>query len=221
MGSDFLTTNQRRILESAGTAKDIVETFYFTGGTALSGIYFHHRTSEDLDFFSETPYREALVHAWVRQLKTSVGVVHIEEQVLRGQHIFFVECADHNFVKVDFAYFPFSPVGPFTAWMGLRVSSVEDIAVNKIQALLTRTRARDYVDLYVCLTHTALTLDTLLASYRLKFDVHIQEEQLLTCLTNVSSAVDMPRFLGNTSWKTVELFFLRLAKQRGKMLFGP
>ncbi|MBI4037050.1 nucleotidyl transferase AbiEii/AbiGii toxin family protein [Candidatus Daviesbacteria bacterium] len=48
-----LTDEQRSILEEIGRDEFLGAGFYFSGGTALSSVYLHHRISEDLDFFSE------------------------------------------------------------------------------------------------------------------------------------------------------------------------
>lgn len=47
------TPIQRIIFDEFSKNSKLRKQFYFTGGTALSAIYLHHRESEDLDFFSE------------------------------------------------------------------------------------------------------------------------------------------------------------------------
>ena len=49
----ILSEKQIRILEIISQSKDICQSFYLTGGTALAEFYLQHRFSEDLDFFSE------------------------------------------------------------------------------------------------------------------------------------------------------------------------
>jgi predicted nucleotidyltransferase component of viral defense system len=51
--SSFLSKHQLDFLDFFSKEKRLRERFYFTGGTALSEYYLHHRRSIDLDFFSE------------------------------------------------------------------------------------------------------------------------------------------------------------------------
>lgn len=69
----------------------------------------------------------------------------MEQQTLTGQETFFFHFSVTDQVKVDFAYFPFSPLGKFKKYKNLRIASLEDICVNKVQAIITRRRARDYL----------------------------------------------------------------------------
>lgn len=57
--------------------------------------------------------------------------------------------ASGPFGRIDFAYYPFDPIGRRTSWRGLAVESLLDMTVNKVQAILTRQQPRDFVDLYV------------------------------------------------------------------------
>lgn len=47
---------QKLIFDEFSKNKSLRKQFYFTGGTALSAFYLHHRESEDLDFFSERDF---------------------------------------------------------------------------------------------------------------------------------------------------------------------
>lgn len=51
---EILTRLQRSFLQQLGRS-DLRETFFLTGGTALSAFFLAHRYSEDLDFFTEEP----------------------------------------------------------------------------------------------------------------------------------------------------------------------
>ena len=66
MGKTILTPNQQLLLEHASQSKVITDTFYLTGGTALSEFYLQHRLSEDLDFFSEEELDTTAIAAWVK-----------------------------------------------------------------------------------------------------------------------------------------------------------
>jgi len=50
-----LNALQRQVLDLFARSA-LREKFYWTGGTLLSAVYLHHRRSEDLDFFSDSPF---------------------------------------------------------------------------------------------------------------------------------------------------------------------
>lgn len=210
MGKTILTPNQQQLLERAATTDVITSVYYLTGGAALSEFFFQHRLSEDLDFFSEQPMDERALHAWIKE---TAHAFHTEVtfQTLRGQYIFYFHFPQ-EVIKVDFAHFPFPVLGTYTKYKQLRIASIEDAAVNKLQAILTRLRARDYVDLYVIMARGEMVLATILSNYRLKFDVTVPIEQVAKRFQAVIDAGDIPRFLGTIEWRTVEEFFLTQAK---------
>lgn len=213
MGQSLLTSLQRKLLGTISKDSFITSQFFLTGGTALSEFYFRHRFSEDFDLFSETEFDAKKIIAWVQKAKSLLGFDRVEQQSLSGQEIFFFYTGKTEFVKVDFAYFPFSHLGTFKKYNRLRISSVEDICVNKIHAITTRKRARDYFDLFLCIPHLGWKPDDILKNYRLKFDVSLPPEQLATSFTNVLDAQDEPRFLGDVNWEEVKEYFLGFTKE--------
>lgn len=210
MGKTILSPNQRSILERAAADLAITDQYYLTGGTALAEFYFRHRISEDLDFFSEKSIDEAELAKWV-QVTAKTLSVDVTFQTLREQLIYYFHFP-HDVVKVDFANFPFEHLGEFKRYKRLRIASIEDIATNKLQAIMTRSRGRDYVDLYEILTNGRLSIERLTQQYRLKFDVSIPPEQLAKRFNAVLDATDIPRFLGDRSWNSVEAFFVTQVK---------
>lgn len=57
MGKIQLQTREQKIILDEVKQSDFLKShFYFTGGTALSAAYLHHRYSDDLDFFSEKQF---------------------------------------------------------------------------------------------------------------------------------------------------------------------
>lgn len=53
-----LTPQQEQLLALAIKEPYFLNTFYLSGGTALSSWYLHHRESYDLDFFSLVSFSE-------------------------------------------------------------------------------------------------------------------------------------------------------------------
>ena len=209
MEKNLLTTEQRTLLETIAQNRYLTKQFFFTGGTALAEFYFHHRFSEDLDFFSESEFDSRQLLTTISSISKTLKLTKIEQQTLTGQEVFYLYFADKKFVKTDFSYFPFPHLGTFKKYYNLNVSSLEDITINKIQAIITRRRARDYYDLFLCLNKLKWNASKIQKNYRLKFDVHVSLEQLATSYTNVLDAKDLPKFLGNIPWKSIEKFYLQ------------
>lgn len=211
MGKNLLTPNQYRLLERAAADRVITDAYYLTGGTALAAFYLGHRISEDLDFFTESPIDEIALASWVKQTANALEA-EVTFQKLRGQYVYYFHFPK-DMVKVDFAYFPFPVLGICSKFKTLRVASLEDIGVNKLQGIMTRGRGRDYVDLYEILRQPGITISFLAQQYRLKFDTHIPPEELAKHFQAIVDATDQPRFLGRRNWKNIETFFLKEAKR--------
>ena len=101
----LITVEQEIILREFGNDPFLAQNFYFSGGTALSLHYLHHRASIDLDFFSETSFDPrtilAKVTLWAQKLKASIEYVPVEDT-----HIFNLRFRNTHTVKVDFALYP-------------------------------------------------------------------------------------------------------------------
>lgn len=213
MEQTILTPFQSQILEQIKNDSGLTKQFYFTGGTALSEYYFKHRLSEDLDFFSATEFDPNQLLIWLKNLQSQVKLSKIEQQNGNGQVTFFLyQNPNSSPLKLDFAYFPFDHLGKFKKDQNLRISSLDDVSINKIHAISSRTRSRDYLDLMFCLKKLNWNPNDIMQNYRLKFDIVLPPESLATSLTNVTQASDLPIFLGKTPWSQVENYFLTLAK---------
>lgn len=210
MGESLLTRQQKQILEFVSRDKVITSQFYLTGGTALSYFYFQHRFSEDLDFFTETEFDSKSLLAEISKIGDSLKATKIEQQSLSGQEIFYFDFGRSK-VKVDFAYFPFTPIGEFIKLNDLKITSIEDITINKVHAITSRKRSRDYFDLYLCMKKLKWSPSDLRKKYRLKFEIDLPIEQLATSYLNVLDVDDEPKFLGNQDFSGVKDFFLKEA----------
>jgi predicted nucleotidyltransferase component of viral defense system len=211
MEEKILTFHQREILEFISKDQFVCKNFFLTGGTALAEFYYQHRLSEDLDFFSENEVDSREVLKCVSRISNKLKPSKVSQESLNGQEVFYFNFGKTDFVKIDFACFPFEHLGKFKYYNNLRISSPLDIAVNKLHAISTRSRSRDYFDLYLCLNKIPLSVKEIIKNYRLKFDVYISPEHIATSFVKVLDAQDTPVFLENIQWKKVEKFFLDLA----------
>lgn len=210
MGQSILSHQHRKLLLAIAKDDYFLTTFYFTGGTALAEYYLQHRYSEDLDFFTEKPL-EPQLESHMKVIFASLKPDSIEMQTLNEQRTYFIGLGK-QMVKLDVAYYPFAHLGEYTRVGSLRVASLRDITVNKVQAIMSRKRGRDYVDLYLAIKKQGLTADDLIKDYRLKFDIFISKEELAKQFLGVMEALDQPKFLGTLPWSAIERYFIYQAK---------
>jgi hypothetical protein len=115
--------------------------------------------------------------------------------------------------RLDFAYYPFDPVGKRTRWRGLTIESLEDMTVNKLQAVLARNQPRDFVDLYFLLREGPMRdLDALLGLVRAKFDVGPHPLGLAARLLLVREIKELPRMLRRVTLAELVEFFEERAR---------
>lgn len=164
------------------------------GGAALAAVYLHHRVSEDLDFFAMREVEATELRPLARSLAKE-GVTVTQEQVgVRRSLILSREAS--AFGRIDFAYYPYDPIDRCISWSGLCVESLTDMAVNKVQAVLTRFQPRDFVDLYFLLREGAeRDVGRLLDFARAKFDVGTDSLGLARRLLLVHDILELPRML--------------------------
>lgn len=201
---------QNRLLDAIAISP-VAGRCTFGGATALSAVYLHHRTSEDLDFFFPTEVSTsdvAIVRDAVRALRLTVEV---QAQPLRIALI--LKQHGKEVGHVDLAHYPYDPVGRVTKWRGLRVDSLLDHAVNKTQAVLTRARDRDFVDLYFLLREgPEQDIERLLSLARAKFDMGPNRMDAAERLLVATEITDLPSMLRRVSLKAFHAFFEALAR---------
>jgi hypothetical protein len=145
---------QDRVLQQAAVYG---ENLYLTGGTALARIFFHHRYSDDLDFFTTTGDLKRIAADLIGRLQAIGLEVEVAQLDVYFARLFVVE-AGHA-LKLDFVREP-NLIGALQPGLaGGYVNTLEDIGANKVTAFEDRAEIKDIVDLYY-ITRT-LPLDQL------------------------------------------------------------
>lgn len=70
---DILTSDHRRVLDVLGKS-ELAPHIYFTGGTLLSYQYLQHRSSLDVDLFSDDLLEDELVARAIAFTSKTLGV---------------------------------------------------------------------------------------------------------------------------------------------------
>lgn len=213
MVKSLLSINQKLFLDFFSEEKTLHNFFYFTGGTALSEYYLQHRYSEDLDFFSYKEFDVKDVTITLQARKRKFKNPKIEYKQSFNRNIYQLIYPDNTFLKVEFTYFPFTRVNSLRKENNIEIDSLIDVAVNKIFTIYQNPRGRDYFDLYsILMKDQALTFERLTALARIKFDTSIDYLQMGTNLIKVLNMKDDPIMKKKVDSKTIEKFFLSLAK---------
>lgn len=143
-----ILTEEQKILLLRFRSSPLRESFYLTGGTALSAFYLQHRHSEDLDFFTE---QEVELESILRFLRTTPHVLNIQHERKYDRRLFLLHYHDQRTMKVEFTKYPFPPLEPHADIEGIQVDRYRDILANKLMALTDRKDFKDYLDVYFLL----------------------------------------------------------------------
>lgn len=152
MDLEVLENIQKKILNSLKHIPEM-ESFYLTGGTALSAFYLYHRKSNDLDFFTT---EEELIQLFSLKVEDALKKKGFEIERSRGFRS-FIELTVNSppestiiHIALD-SPFRLAPLIDSKKFQGLKIDSLSDIAANKLLALFGRATLRDFVDVYFLL----------------------------------------------------------------------
>lgn len=170
--------------------------FYLTGDTALAAFYLHHRISLDLDLFTQDKTALNAIVSPLLDIAAQIG----GRLRLQRQSDYYLQAVlerEEIPVRVDLV----CDVGPLFGekrlCAGIVVDSLENIAVNKVTALLSRTESKDFVDLYFIL-QAGFRLEDLIRQAKQK-DMGLTEFFLAHMMRRVTQ-VSPPQMLKPLSW---------------------
>ncbi len=187
----------QRSLELLG-AKKITRGFYLAGGSALA-LHLGHRLSVDLDFFTAQSFDALALSRRLAQADTFAQDQRKKDTLLGT----FAQ------VKVSFFRYSYPMLAATTTVLNTAIASVPDIGAMKLEAIGTRGKKRDFIDLYfIC--RAGQTLEDVLDGYREKYKgVEVNLVHYVKALTyfEEAEADPMPRMLKRVSWSQVKRFF--------------
>ena len=216
----ILSKKQQELLDLIGRDKNLCQSFYLTGGTALAEFYLHHRYSEDLDFFSEHEFEPQSVSVFWQKIKKTVGIKKVDFEQSFNRNLFFLHLGK-EVIKTEFTYFPFPRIEAKKKIGGLAIDSLLDIAVNKIFTIYQKPRARDFIDLYFIIQkNKKLTIADLVKKAKVKFDWHIDPLQLGAQFMQATVLKDYPRMIVKTDDEKWQNFFVGEAEKLKKEILS-
>lgn len=184
---------------------EIAQKFYLAGGTALS-LQLGHRQSIDLDFFSETEDIPTIRQVLIQSLD------FLETQITDTSWGNLVLLA--NGVRVGFYGYGYALINPLVEHGKIQLASVEDIALMKMDALLSRASRKDFYDLYFICKN--ISLNQLFSKVHRKYpsirDFEVQVTKRLVYFETAELDTD-PILLSTISWQEVKDYFIQKAKE--------
>lgn len=213
MGEIHLHTKEQQIILDEVIQNDyICSQFYFTGGTALSSIYLHHRYSDDLDFFSKKPLDNQLIFALMQTLSDK-NKFTFTSRFVDVVYIFDLTFPNNKHLKIDFAYYPYQKIEKDTTIKNLRIDSLTDIAVNKLLTISQRTDVKDFVDLYFLLDKYSIW--DLKEGVKIKFKMDNEPFMLAADFLKVDDFTSLPKMIKPLELEALQSFFRGKAKELG------
>jgi predicted nucleotidyltransferase component of viral defense system len=179
--------------------------FYLAGGTALA-IYFGHRISVDLDWFSPKPFGDALLLA--KKIQNEKIDLKVEETSLGTLHGSIAN------VRVTFLEYQYPLLSKTVLWeeTGCILASLEDLACMKLSAIAQRGARKDFCDIYAL--GKTFSLQEMLTFYSKKFKIQ-NISHVLYGLSYFDDAEQerMPKMLWDVSWKEIKKTIQEWVKQ--------
>jgi predicted nucleotidyltransferase component of viral defense system len=124
-----------------------LDDFALGGGTNLA-LRMNHRFSVDLDFFTNSPFRNEKIFKVISNHFSKAELLFEQNQTM----MFSI-----NEVKVDFVLYPFNWFKRFEIIEDCRLLSVSDIIPMKLQALANRFSKKDFWDIAFLLNDFSIT----------------------------------------------------------------
>jgi predicted nucleotidyltransferase component of viral defense system len=143
--SSVLTALKRDFLKSFFK---IEQNFYLTGGSALGIFYLQHRFSYDLDFFTLGSIEWHIVDNEIRATAESIGAQC--EPLTSTPYFHRLKLVRGKETEIiDFVTEKVSQIDPDKNHFGsIVVDTLNEIGINKMCTLLSRSEIKDIIDLY-------------------------------------------------------------------------
>ena len=194
-------------LETLNVLQNKVENFYLAGDTALA-MYFEHRISVDLDFFSSISFNPDDYISRFNNISAKIRNIIIDTGTLE----FHLEKT-----KVSFFEYQYPLIDSFSMYKELKVASLLDISCMKLTAIAARAEKKDYYDLYEILKH--IPLKKIIEALSLKYGSQLDIYHILKAFTYFHDVENSPDPLeSNTNWKTVKNGLLNYKNEFQKII---
>ena len=210
----ILTKYQKNILDEVSRDGYFRKKFYFTGGTALSAFYLHHRYSEDLDFFTEEPLDIPFIFQWLIKQGEKHHFTFKVKSPFDSLYQCLLRFSPQYELKVDFSKYYGKRVEKGIDYNGLAIDSLLDIAINKFATIQQRATVKDFVDYYFLLKK--FTVWDLMEGCRIKFRLETNQWILSADYLTVETFKELPKMIIPLTLDHLKQFYRKNAAVLGK-----
>ena len=212
MGKVTFTSIQKTLFDAITQHPDLPKTFYFTGGTALSAVYLHHRESEDLDFFSEKDFDDKIISDIINGISSQMHIPYRFTKIYRSRIFEFVK-KDELIIKIDFVHQPYKRLEKGPTIKEFPIDSLLDIAANKLLTVNQRNEVKDFVDLYFLLKE--FTVWDLIYAVKKKYNMELDIIFIASDFLKVEDFTFLPKMIKPITLEELKSFFRQKAKEMG------
>ncbi len=208
---EAITPQLHKVLSTTGLAS-FSRRFYLAGGTALA-LQIGHRRSIDLDFFSDTD--EVLE-------RTRQEII----RYLSKNPLQILENTDGNLllnieeIRIGFFSYGYRLIRPVFEIEAVKIASIQDIGLMKLDAIISRGSRKDFYDLYFI--SQQFPMDELFNLGKVKYpmvrDFAMMALEHMVLFDNADRDFQ-PDLLIDVPWDTVKRFFLQQAEILAKKWF--
>jgi len=185
---------------------DFVKKYYLSGGTAAA-LHLGHRLSFDLDWFSPTPAHPNVIFAGLNPLG-KLKIIQNDEGTFNGSL---------NGIKLSFFIYPYKLLYPAVSYQGIKVADLRDIACMKLDAVSSRGKKRDFIDLFFI--SRKYKLEEQLRFFERRYEKQdISIKHIIDSLVYFNDAEDddLPSMFKPVDWEKVKQYFQAQVKQLAK-----
>jgi hypothetical protein len=145
-------------------------SFYLTGGTALSRFYYQHRYSDDLDFFCHQNNDFSFdIKDFLKSIEKNHDLKTTVDVSTRDFHRYYFKNYELS-LQVDFVNdLVYREERPKRLDSGIRIDTINEILSNKICALIDRDEPKDIADIIEIFKHPN--------DFSLQKSLHLAEEK--------------------------------------------
>ena len=208
MFSETISPDTSRLIEKIKN-RPWLRPYYLAGGTALA-LHLGHRTSIDLDFFTESEVEEMTIVDHLRM----AGNLRLD-QMGKGTIV-----GNLDDVRISFFKYPYRLLDSLIEWNGLNVASVQDIALMKMVAIFQRGSIKDFIDLFF-IVREFKPIDALIPELSIKYvGVQFNTNHILrsVCYFEDAENEPMPNMIAACDWQEVKEYFVNEVKRLSGIL---
>lgn len=188
--------------------ENLLNDFRLVGGTNLS-LRLNHRKSSDIDLFTDAEYGSLDYGLIENKLKETFEYYECLDHsgIVGFGRTYYIGHSKDGIIKLDLMYENDPFMHPTEYNDGIRMASLEEVAVMKIDAIFRGGRKKDFWDLHYLLFDLGMNIEDLISMHKTRCEYTHNREELINQLVNFEQADDEPDPLCNLGkfWDLVKM----------------